>query len=88
MPYTAEQRRLFHLMAEDDEVAEQHGTSQKEARKLAQEADDLAREGREKPAKKASIGVITIFTEPRAKPEGSGGFIDLSGVFPVGTGKS
>lgn len=71
-PFTEEQRRLFHAMAEDDEVAEQHGTSQKEARKLAREADDLAREGKEKPAKKAAVM----------------GFIDLSGVFVPGRGKT
>ena len=59
-PFTDEQRRLFHAMAEDDEVAEQHGTSQKEARKLAQEADDLAREGKEKKASVPTVGFIDL----------------------------
>lgn len=56
MPYTAAQRRLFHEMAEDNSVAREHGTSQREAGKLAEEADRLKRQGREKAAKAAQNG--------------------------------
>lgn len=54
MPYTPAQRRLFHAMSEDPDVAREHGTSQQGARKLAEEADKLKREGREKRAKAAA----------------------------------
>ena len=56
MPYTAAQRRLFHEMAEDESVAREHGTSQREAGKLAEEADRLKRQGREKATKAAQNG--------------------------------
>ncbi len=64
MPYTAQQRKLFHAAENDPEVAERHGMSQREAGKLADEADDLAREGNErKPVKaKGFIDLADIFS--------------------------
>ena len=59
MPYTDEQRRLFHEAAENPDAARRHGMSQAEARRLANEADRLAREGREKTAK-AGLDVIDL----------------------------
>jgi hypothetical protein len=64
MPYTPSQRRLFHAMAEDDDVAREHGTSRKKARKLAEEADDLAREGKEKKEKSSGLIDLTAIFHP------------------------
>lgn len=50
MPYTKEQRKLFHSAASSPEVAREHGMTQGEARTLAGEADKLKTEGREKKA--------------------------------------
>jgi hemerythrin-like domain-containing protein len=62
VPYTPSQRRLFHAMAEDADVAREHGTSRKKARKLAEEADELAREDKEKKEKSAGyIDLSAIF---------------------------
>lgn len=77
MPYTAEQRRLFHAMAEDPEVARRHGSSQAESRRLAAEADKLAREGHEKESKasgghgsaKAFLALISRALEPGPKAQ-------------------
>lgn len=63
MPYTEEQRKLFHEAAENPDVARQHGLSRREAQKLADEADRLAREGREK---KASIDLEPILGKRKA----------------------
>lgn len=59
MPYTPAQRRLFHEIAENPDAARRHGTSQSEGRKLAEEADKLAREGREKKAAGVSSKALT-----------------------------
>ena len=48
MPYTKEQRALFNAAANDPQIAERHGMSHKEARRLANEANKLKGEGREK----------------------------------------
>jgi len=62
MPYTAQQRKLFHVLEDDPEAAERHGMSQGEAGKLADEADDYAREGKEKkPKAKGFIDLTDIF---------------------------
>lgn len=50
MPYTEKQRKLFNAMANDPEIAREHGTSGREAGKLADEANRLKKEGREKKA--------------------------------------
>lgn len=50
MPYTPKQRRLFNAMAHDPDIAREHGTSNSEARKLADEANKLKRQGKEKRA--------------------------------------
>lgn len=60
MPYTPAQRRLFHEVKENPDAARRHGMSREEGGKLAREADDLAREGKEKPNKKASVGFIDL----------------------------
>lgn len=64
MPYTAQQRKLFHAAEEDPEVAREHGISHREAGELADEADSYARQGKEKkPVKKANsfIDLSDIF---------------------------
>lgn len=48
MPYTKEQRALFNAAAQDPEIAEEHGMSQREAGKLAREANKFRKEGEEK----------------------------------------
>ena len=48
MPWTEEQRKLFNAAAHDKEIAEQHGMTQAGARKLADEANRLSSEGKEK----------------------------------------
>jgi len=55
VPYTEKQRRLFHALEESPDARKRHGVSEEEARRLADEADDLARRGKErKPVKKAA----------------------------------
>jgi hypothetical protein len=49
-PWSESQRRLFNAAAHDKDIAEEHGMSDKEARKLADEANKLKKEGREKKA--------------------------------------
>ena len=54
MPWTEKQRRLFDAAAHDPAIAREHGMSGRTAGKLADEANRMKREGREKPpAKKA-----------------------------------
>ena len=61
-PWTPSQRRLFHSAEENPEVAEEHGISHREAGKLADEADKLAREGKEKKEKSSSfIDLSNVF---------------------------
>lgn len=60
MPYTDDQRRLFHELVENEDARKRHGVSRKEAQKLADEADKYAREGKEKPSKKAGEGFIDL----------------------------
>lgn len=60
MSYTAEQRRLFHELVDNEKARERHGVSLEEAHKLADEADAYAREGKEKPAKKAAPRFIDL----------------------------
>ena len=67
MPWTPAQRRLFHETAENPDAARRHGMTRREGGKLAEEADRLAREGREKPVRKA---------DPPLPP----GVVDLSPV--------
>ena len=57
MPFTPKQRRLFHAKEEHPDK----DMSAAEAHKLAQEADDLARQGKEKkPKKSTSKGFIDL----------------------------
>lgn len=65
VPYTAQQRKLFHAAEDDPEVARQRGISRQEAGQLADEADKLAREGKErKPVKaKGFIDLSDIFPQ-------------------------
>lgn len=63
MPYTPEQRRLFHAAAESKEVAREHGMPQGEAKKLADEADKLKKDGKEKAA--GFIDMRHVFGRPR-----------------------
>lgn len=58
MPYTEQQRKLFNEAAENVDAAKRHGMSQAEARKLADEANCLAGEGREKKA--AGVGFVSL----------------------------
>lgn len=50
MPWSTKQRKLFHEAAEHPAVAREHEMSSGEARKLADEADKLKKEGKEKKA--------------------------------------
>lgn len=67
MPWTEKQRRLFDAAAHDPAIAREHGLTPAGAGKLADEANRMKREGREKPARKA---------EPPLPP----GVVDLSPV--------
>lgn len=60
IPYTKEQRRLFHAAEENPDVAREHGMSRREAGKLADEADRLKKEGREHPAAKSVIDLEPV----------------------------
>lgn len=68
MPYTPKQRRLFNAAEHDPAIAREHGMSGREADELAGEANDLAREGREKkPVEKAdAIDLVPIYRGFRA----------------------
>lgn len=50
MPYTEKQRKLFNAAAHDPEIARERGMSGGEAGKLADEANKLKKEGKEKQA--------------------------------------
>jgi hypothetical protein len=63
MPYTKEQRALFHAAEEDPEIAQEHGMSQREAGKLADEADKLKKKGREKHS--SFIDLAPVFDQRR-----------------------
>jgi Family of unknown function (DUF6582) len=65
MPYTARQRRLFHYREEHPGG----GMSHEEAHRLADEADKLTREGKEKPAKKA-LAYLGSLLAKREMPQG------------------
>jgi hemerythrin-like domain-containing protein len=64
VPYTAAQRRLFNAMAHNKDIAAEHDTSESAARKLAEEADRLKREGKEK---KASVIDLTPVFYPNGR---------------------
>ena len=48
MPWTKQQRKLFNAAAHDPEIAREHDISGREADKLADEANRLKKEGKEK----------------------------------------
>lgn len=58
MPYTEKQRKLFHAAEENAEVAQEHGMSHSEARKLADEADEKPVK---KPVKKGFVDLKPVF---------------------------
>jgi len=66
MPFTEKQRKLFNAADHDPSIAREHGMSGRTAHRLADESNDLKREGKEKKPKEAAL------------PDG---FIDLSHVF-------
>lgn len=74
MPYTEQQRRLFNAAAHDKDIAERHGMSHGEAEDLADEANRLKKEGKEKPEKKASFvdlcAVFGIAPQPSSVAKG------------------
>jgi hypothetical protein len=53
-PFTAQQRKLFHAAENSAEVRRRKHIDRDTASRLANEADDYAREGKEKKKKKAS----------------------------------
>lgn len=67
MPFTEKQRRLAHAAEENEDVAREHGMSHATARRMADEADKLKREGRER----KPVGKANLLDDA----------IDLSGVF-------
>ena len=70
MPFTEKQRRLFNSADENPEVAREHGMSGRTAGKLADEADRLRKEGRERPAVKAVLPEGVIDLSPVFAPRG------------------
>jgi len=84
MPYTPAQRRLFHEVAENPDAARRHGMSRGEGRKLAHEADEMAREGKEKRSAQHPGGDTDAENgEPamRRAKHASVGFVDLTPIF-------
>lgn len=83
MPFTKKQREFFHVADENSEVAREHGMEGGEARKLADEADKLRKQGKERaPVKKADEAsaeqVYAVETFGSAPPQPSSrGFIEL-----------
>jgi hypothetical protein len=77
MPWSPKQHRLFEAGAHDPEVAREHGMSQAEARKLAEE-------GVKKDAARRSGGDTAAENQELAtkRPKHAAvGFVDLSPVF-------
>lgn len=55
MPYTEKQRKLFNAAEHDPDIAREHGMSGRTAGKLADEANELKGEGKEKKPKHAGL---------------------------------
>lgn len=69
MPWTAQQRKYFHHLAENPADAREAGMTPRTADRLASEADDLKRRDKEKPpVRKAEnfIDLTSIFGHPDA----------------------
>jgi len=65
-PYTPAQRRLFNAAAHDPEIRRRKGISRDDASDLADEANRLAREGKEKKKKaKSFIDLTPVFYPDR-----------------------
>jgi hypothetical protein len=62
VPWTEEQRKLFNAAAGNKEIARQHGLAPGEARTLADEANKLKGENKEKKASDIEVpmGVIDL----------------------------
>lgn len=66
MPWTKQQRKLFNAAAHDPEIAREHDISGREADKLADEANRLKKEGKEKKEKHDSfIDLQSVFGVPQ-----------------------
>jgi hypothetical protein len=80
-PFTPAQRRLFNAAAHDKDIAAEHGMSGREAGKLADEANKLKGEGKEKkPASKSDIEIPMVNAEHDAAVQPLN-VIDLSPVW-------
>lgn len=66
MPYTKEQRALFNAASQDPEIAEEHNLTQREAGKLAREANKLRKKGEEKHS--SFIDLEPVFGPARGAP--------------------
>jgi len=66
VPYTKQQRKLFNAAAHNPDIAERHGMSGKDADKLADEANRLKRQGKEKKASSyIDLGPVFGATRPQ-----------------------
>ncbi len=65
MPWTEKQRALFNAAAHNKTIAREHGMNRGSAAELADEANHLKKEGRERPAIKSFIDL-----EPTLYPAG------------------
>ena len=70
MPWTEKQRRLFNAADHDPSIAREHGMSGREAGKLADEANRMKKQGKEKPAAKAALPDGVIDLSPVLDPRG------------------
>lgn len=63
MPFTRKQRNLFNAEAHNPDIAREHGTPQGTARKLADEANRLKGEGKERKPISSSTKADPRFTD-------------------------
>lgn len=81
-PFTPAQRRLFHEVEENPDAARRHGMTRAEGRRLADEADDYARRGKEKAdAKHPGGDTDKENRELATKTPKKASFIDIGHVF-------
>ena len=64
MPWTEGQRKLFNAAAHDPEIAREHGMSRRKAGRLADEANKLKNEGKEKASAVKAIDLTPVFGRP------------------------
>lgn len=80
-PWTPAQHRLFEAASHDKDIADRHGLSQKDARKMAHEGVKKEKDAAKHPGGDTDVENEEIATKTPKHASSSTGFIDLSPVF-------